>query len=63
MTETKITYQIDGMTKYWQTKASADRIARQLFQAGDATFWASTCDENGWFLEDLESIDNYGWSK
>ena len=52
-------YKVNGQVKYWATKASAVRVMNQLFDKGDLTFWVPACDENGWYLENLDEIEVY----
>ena len=54
------TYEIKNETKYWATKASAERVAQKLFDEGDETLWVSAWEsDKGWFLENLEELDIY----
>ena len=52
------TYENENGTVYWATKAWATRKANQLHAEGDPTFWVVGWKyEKGWFLEDLEQIE------
>jgi hypothetical protein len=49
-------YQVNGETKYWQTKSSAMRKARDLNFENETELWTWGWEhDKGWFLEDLWS--------
>jgi hypothetical protein len=54
MTET---YKVNGETKYWATRASAVRVSSKLYAEDQNTVWVEACDDNGWFLENLDTVE------
>lgn len=50
-------YQVAGVTKFWGSKSSADRVATKLHNSDDAACWVAAWEfGKGWFLEDLNEV-------
>lgn len=53
-------YKVNGETKYWQTKSSALRVARDLNFENETNFWVVGWEhDKGWFLDDLWSDEGF----
>jgi len=53
-------YKVNDAVKYWQTKSSALRVAKDLNFENDINFWVVGWEhDKGWFLEDFWSDEPF----